>query len=213
MRSPPPPLLLAGAAAAAPARRVTGKGAVHKKRGGSKKSSLLGRSLTTQASSDGRHGDLGNRPARRTACVCCVCVRERAAAGFSREVASSTAAAADLAAAACRTAAAAVHRRFRGSVVSPPQTAAFRAVDAPIPSARCGVCCGCIHFFCAGVPAWDSDRPPRRNRPCTCSPSTTSAWCSSAGVRRPPPPMRGDRPSSPPIYTTLAEHAFGRPEA
>lgn len=36
---------------------------------------------------------------------------------------------------------------------------------------------------CTG-PASDSERsPPRRSRPCTCLPSTTSAWCSSAGVR------------------------------
>lgn len=59
-------------------------------------------------------------------------------------------------------------------------------------------CCRVRASFFSGVPVADSERPPRRSRPCTCLPSTTSAWCSSAGVRRPrrdllPAAMR-DRP-------------------
>ncbi|KAH9373965.1 hypothetical protein HPB48_016612 [Haemaphysalis longicornis] len=36
---------------------------------------------------------------------------------------------------------------------------------------------------------------PRRSRPCTCLPSTTSAWCSSAGVRDLFPASTRDRPA------------------
>lgn len=86
-----------------------------KKRGGPRGKEPAWPLLTTPASFGGRHGDLGNRPARRTSCVCCVCVCVKELLPSRGSSASPTAAADFSAAAACRSdAAAAVLRRFRG---------------------------------------------------------------------------------------------------